>query len=103
CQNQINNCLSAPCVNGTCMPLVNSYICSCFPGYTGQRCDLLINYCSSNPCLNNGTCINQIGSFVCQCAFGFQGTTCAIRVQACQSSPCLNGGICYDIGPGLLN
>jgi hypothetical protein len=37
CQNQINSCASAPCINGTCISLVNSYQCYCFPGYTGQR------------------------------------------------------------------
>jgi hypothetical protein len=37
CQNQINMCMSAPCINGTCIPMANAYQCSCYPGYTGAR------------------------------------------------------------------
>ena len=33
-----------------------AYHCGCEPGLTGQRCEMEINECQSNPCQNNGTC-----------------------------------------------
>ena len=36
--------------------LVANFICSCAEGYTGPRCDVDIDYCTSQPCMNNGTC-----------------------------------------------
>ena len=34
-----NECSSAPCANGgTCNDAVNSYTCSCAPGYNGNLC-----------------------------------------------------------------
>jgi protein crumbs len=44
-------CWSKPCHNDTtCEDTVNSYICHCFPWYTGTLCDMDINEHSSHPC-----------------------------------------------------
>ena len=35
----IDNCADRPCQNhGTCNDLVNSYTCTCIPGFTGRNC-----------------------------------------------------------------
>ena len=36
---KLEDCVSNPCINGTCIDGLNAYNCSCFPGYTGLRCD----------------------------------------------------------------
>jgi len=35
---------------------VNSYTCTCQPGYTGNNCQTNIDECASRPCLNGGRC-----------------------------------------------
>ena len=51
--------LTCPCVkDGICVPDSKHprgsgmYICSCQPGYEGQRCEKEIDECLSSPCIN---------------------------------------------------
>ena len=51
CENLMPFCWSKPCLSDTtCEDNVDSYICHCWPGYTGALCETDINECSSNPC-----------------------------------------------------
>lgn len=63
---------------------------------TGSRCELEINECLSDPCLNGGVCEDQPGGYVCNCAVGFSGDHCEVDIDECYSAPCLNGGHCQD-------
>jgi hypothetical protein len=36
----IDECLSSPCVHGTCKDNLNGYTCTCNHGYTGTDCDI---------------------------------------------------------------
>ena len=41
CISVADECLSNPCLNGAlCSDGVNSYICSCVPGYKGLNCEI---------------------------------------------------------------
>lgn len=59
--------------SATCNDLMNGYSCTCPIGFAGFLCDININECSSNPCLNNGTCIDGLAKYTCICAPGFTG------------------------------
>ena len=39
-------------------------------GYTGPRCEVNVNECDTNPCLNLGTCLDGQGQFTCICMPG---------------------------------
>ena len=41
-----DECASSPCGHGSCQDKVNSYVCTCDPGWTGPNCNTNIgNYC----------------------------------------------------------
>lgn len=48
-------------------------MCTCELGYTGKRCQHLIDDCSSRPCQNGGSCIDMLDGFACKCRPGFVG------------------------------
>ena len=51
----------------------------------GQLCEINVNECEPNPCLNGGTCTDRVNGFTCQCAAGWTGTNCGNPEVAC---PC---------------
>ncbi|XP_033729348.1 fibropellin-1-like, partial [Pecten maximus] len=93
----VDDCASGPCYNsGTCIDGVNSYTCTCPHGFTGARCDSLLDLCSSSPCHNSGTCVSLLGNYSCSCKWGWTGLNCENGVDDCLSMPCHNGGTCQD-------
>ncbi|XP_013421640.1 keratin, type I cytoskeletal 9-like [Lingula anatina] len=93
----IDECAIQPCKNGaTCYDGVNSYICMCPPGYTGQTCDTDIDECTSQPCKNGFTCKDGVNSYSCVCPPGYTGQTCDLDIDECASLPCTNGATCKD-------
>lgn len=63
------------------------------------ECDIEINLCFSNPCLNGGQCAHQEGGFVCQCPAGFEGLHCQIDVKrdVCRAGLCQSGSTCLNL------
>ncbi|XP_023388704.1 delta and Notch-like epidermal growth factor-related receptor [Pteropus vampyrus] len=82
CEEEYNECLSAPCLNAaTCRDLVNGYECVCLAEYKGEECDIDINECDSNPCHHAGTCLDQSNGYTCHCPHGWVGANCEIHLQ----------------------
>ena len=127
-------------------PIVaDAFSCACVAGFTrgtcaynfikqytkqcsiaqGGTCDVDVNECSSNPCVNGATCTESasdssipVGQYSCSCVAGFTngvcnyaydkalpiaqkcsvktGGTCNEDVNECASSPCANGAACDD-------
>uniref|UniRef100_A0A4W3IUJ9 Sushi, nidogen and EGF like domains 1 n=1 Tax=Callorhinchus milii TaxID=7868 RepID=A0A4W3IUJ9_CALMI len=102
CNDTASVCLNLrPCLNGgrcidDCVTGNPSYTCSCRAGFTGRRCHIDVDECSSYPCQNGGTCANEENGFICLCTAGFNGTVCEIDVDDCVMDPCQNGGTCID-------
>jgi len=57
------------------MDLVNNYTCTCRSGYTSYNCEVEIDECISDPCLNGGTCFDLVDRFYCLCAFPYKVIT----------------------------
>lgn len=77
-----------------------SFVCTCPPTFTGMKhkneCNLQINECLSNPCLNGGICHMHESGYACECKPGFVGARCehSFANSTCQaiSSSSINSG-----------
>ena len=78
------------CVDG----LGDSYTCICQPGWDGDRCEVNIDECEDDPCLNEGHCMDLVGDFMCVCPITWTGPLCQDRVEQCTDNPCLNDALC---------
>lgn len=73
-------------------------ICGCPPGFTGPQCDLAIDFCGPNSCMNSGTCSSTSNGFTCACPEEFTGARCETPSNPCTATPCANGGMCAPLG-----
>uniref|UniRef100_A0A3Q3MUU7 Delta-like protein n=1 Tax=Mastacembelus armatus TaxID=205130 RepID=A0A3Q3MUU7_9TELE len=113
CHENINDCESAPCLNGgTCIDKVSQYQCICAEGWDGPTCQnsdgVLCPHvvlscrpadnssCLPSPCENGGTCVVDGDSFSCVCKEGWEGATCSHNTNDCSPHPCYNSGTCVD-------
>ena len=71
CSLTVNPCSG----NGVCYDQVNSYICKCSDGYTGDNCQTYQDGCTPNPCLH-GNCSSTPNDFNCTCDSGYDGKRC---------------------------
>ena len=70
------------------------YICECPENWEGKNCEINVNFCEPDQCVN-GLCINGSDSFTCQCFAGWDGPLCDINIDDCAFNPCANGA-CVD-------
>ena len=93
----LDDCYPNPCLNdGSCFDGVDSFLCECKDGFSGDNCEINYNDCDPNPCLNGGTCTDGSNSFTCECDKGFSGDTCGIVDANCDPNPCQNQGTCIN-------
>ena len=62
--------------------------------FAGPICDININECLSNPCLNGGNCIDDINGYTCTCLPGWEGPRCEQDIDECALGYCQNGAAC---------
>ncbi|XP_042205015.1 protein crumbs-like [Homarus americanus] len=114
CEEDIQECASYPCLNGaTCLERSNltlyeldifsnftyetagGFVCECIPGFTGDLCEINIDECESDPCVN-GVCYDGINDYSCLCWPGYEGVNCEIEINECELyMPCVHGS-CVD-------
>ncbi|XP_078419579.1 sushi, nidogen and EGF-like domain-containing protein 1 [Cetorhinus maximus] len=102
CNDTALVCLNLrPCLNDgrcidDCITGNPSYTCSCRAGFTGRRCQIDVDECSSYPCRNGGTCRDGQNAFTCQCPAGFTGMLCETDIDDCVLNECQNEATCID-------
>ncbi|XP_044231956.1 protein delta homolog 1 isoform X1 [Thunnus albacares] len=99
---------NSPCQNGgTCTDTDGSAAdssCLCPPGFSGDFCEISVDSCKPNPCLNGGNCTNHGLAFTCICPHGFTGFTCndTASLSPCAGRPCATGGTCVGQPDGTF-
>ncbi|KPP77663.1 protein crumbs 1-like, partial [Scleropages formosus] len=78
CGNELSN---YTCFNGGNCSDSSTTMCECQSGFTGHRCELEVDECKSNPCLNSGYCRNLVNRFQCVCQMSFAGERCQVDVS----------------------
>ncbi|MFH4976923.1 hypothetical protein AB6A40_003632 [Gnathostoma spinigerum] len=85
-----------PCKNGAiCKDLWNKRSCECMSGFRGEFCEINIDECLENDCVNS-VCVDGIGNYSCKCLPGFTGADCREKEDLCLQNPCQHGGICHS-------
>ena len=83
--------------NATCVDGINEYTCVCIAGFTGQDCEVNIDECEPEPCLNGGRCDDGINEYACDCDdTGFEGQHCEVNIDECAWGKCVNNATCED-------
>lgn len=74
--------------------MITLHRCNCPRGYSGDRCEILVDKCLSNPCRNGALCISLSLGYTCSCSYPWTGVDCSITTDACFPNPCLAYGTC---------
>ncbi|XP_061575157.1 delta and Notch-like epidermal growth factor-related receptor isoform X2 [Cololabis saira] len=100
---EFDACHRRPCRNnGTCTDVRqggegHNFTCTCQPGYEGERCQLLVDHCLSQPCKNGASCFSSLAGPRCYCPEGYHGLYCEEEYNECLSAPCQNYATCRDL------
>ena len=95
--DEVDFCFYVTCSgNGQCADGPNTFTCICYPGFTGNYCQLNINDCVGVNCSGNGVCVDGADSFTCSCNTGFTGDSCQTNINDCVGVNCSGNGVCVD-------
>jgi hypothetical protein len=84
-------------IGGACIDDgLGGYTCSCYPGFSGSKCEINFDDCAANPCEHGGICMDGPNRYMCYCLAGYSGTRCERNIDECAPNPCRNGGACTD-------
>ena len=64
-------------------------VCQCDQGFTGRKCDKILNECAKRPCPEYKLCIPMESSqagYTCSCPSGMIGQFCNIDIKSCSDS-----------------
>ncbi|KAL3870926.1 hypothetical protein ACJMK2_038954 [Sinanodonta woodiana] len=75
-----DECSSSPCMHGSCQDGLHSFTCACYRGFTGIRCDVNIDDCTVNVCMNQSTCVDGTDGYTCLCPPSYTGQFCEIKM-----------------------
>ncbi|XP_034464842.1 protein eyes shut homolog isoform X2 [Hippoglossus hippoglossus] len=94
---------SNPCENGAvCVEELDQdhfplgFRCHCRRGFTGPRCEINVDECSSSPCFH-GFCYDVVDGFYCLCSPGYAGRRCEQDIDDCVNSLCSTKSVCKDL------
>ncbi|KAM4590762.1 protein eyes shut homolog [Odontesthes bonariensis] len=97
---------SNPCENGAvCVEELDQdhfplgFRCRCRRGFTGPRCEINVDECSSSPCFH-GFCYDVVDGFYCLCNPGYGGPRCEQDIDDCVNSLCSSNSVCTDLHQG---
>ncbi|KAF5404651.1 hypothetical protein PHET_01936 [Paragonimus heterotremus] len=62
--------------------IIVDFQCTCGPGFTGRYCDIQLDLCSPNPCLNGASCVDRSTSVLCICPAGYNGSRCELQIPS---------------------
>ncbi|XP_072276141.1 protein crumbs homolog 1 isoform X2 [Pyxicephalus adspersus] len=79
CEGNVTECLSNPCVHGSCIAVHDGYKCQCEDGYSGTNCEH--NICHGHLCRSGATCIAGTAGYFCLCPANFTGLNCSMFSQ----------------------
>ena len=80
----------------SCTMMCNETYCPCFPGFTGDSCNVNIDDCAGVNCTGNGLCKDGINSYTCVCMPGFTGENCETDIDDCLYVECGKNRQCLD-------
>jgi protein crumbs len=87
-------CYQTECQNGgSCADPSDQFQCSCMAGFNGPFCEVNIDECQENGCVN-GVCVDKVNNYTCECRPGWNGRLCDQDLDECETLPCQHGGIC---------
>ncbi|XP_011663142.2 sushi, von Willebrand factor type A, EGF and pentraxin domain-containing protein 1 [Strongylocentrotus purpuratus] len=75
----VDECMSNPCIHGSCENKLEGFHCECESGYKGELCTDTQDLCSDGLCKNAASCQTVEGAPECLCRKGFSGQFCETR------------------------
>ncbi|XP_069825207.1 protocadherin Fat 2 [Dendropsophus ebraccatus] len=96
CCEHTQACSREPCPSGRmCVEMASGgYSCLCHSPFSGPKCNLGPDPCSTSSCVQGRMCTSMSNGFTCSCPPGFKGDSCHIAVRSCPDGSCGQPDLC---------